>query len=169
MSLDVLQMSLNRPQKGMTRCGRKHQGADDAAGRFVIRSGLLEAFENGVGVRSTETEAVHAGASRNAMCQLRPGNRGRGDLQRAVELLDGWVELVEVQIWRDSAVLDGEECLHDASQAGTALQVSDDGLDRANVQRMIVGVRAGCNCEGLADGARLDGITCRRSCTVALD
>lgn len=73
---------------------------------------------------------------------------------------------VEVQVLGDVASLDRQDRLDESSHASRALEMTNIGLDGANVDRLVLGTTCA---EGLRDGKRFLGVASWRARAVALN
>lgn len=78
---------------------------------------------------------------------------------------DGVIGLLEIEIWRDHAVLENKDSLDEASEAASTLQMADIGLDRPDKDG-VVGRPDGT--QNRRDSACLEGIAGSCACAVGL-
>ncbi|TKW51926.1 hypothetical protein CTA1_10081 [Colletotrichum tanaceti] len=120
---------LRREEKGVDICWRGLL-ALVVVMLVVGMLGWRKALQDDVRVGPAEPEAVHAGAPALSRQDRRP----RGELLRDLEVLvvgqHVRVEVLQKHVGRHVAVLHGLDDLQDACQAGGALCMADDGLDR---------------------------------------
>ena len=133
--------------------GKHHElPSPRCAGRFDGR----RLFEHDVGVRAAETEGTDSGAAgRGARAPL--GERGV-DIERAVRKVDLGVGLLEVQAWRNQAMLECERGLDEPGDPRGGIQVSEirlDGAERTEarlVRRLEECLGERGHFDGVADG-----------------
>ncbi|CAM5350456.1 hypothetical protein SNARM312S_03235 [Streptomyces narbonensis] len=159
---DVEEVGGALPQRGVVVAGeREQQRARLGGGRG--RGGRGRA-EHDVGVGAAPAEGVDA---REPGVLVGECGRLGGDLEVQLVERDVRVELVHVEGARDGAVLEGEDRLDDAREAGRRLQVADVRLGRADEERAGFGAARGA--QRGAQRLGLDRVAAQGAGAVGLD
>jgi hypothetical protein len=87
-----------------------------------------------MGIGTTKAKAINAYAPWGAFRYGRPFPGLLCNIQVSIKWLDSWIELVEVQIGRDYAMLQRQRALDDAGDTSSTLRMTNDGFDGANVE-----------------------------------
>ena len=135
-------------------------------------------LQHDVGIGSAETKRTHARSARPGRPVLAyrgfPGRELVRDIERSPLEIDVGVDLFQVDVRRNLLVLDGEQRLEHARNAGAGLQVADIGLDRSS-NRSAEAVRGSLVAplvqfgKGLAQRLDFDRVPQARSGAVAFD
>ncbi|ROV88419.1 hypothetical protein VSDG_09218 [Cytospora chrysosperma] len=142
--------------------GEDGAASSRAAGQERVTLALIDTLENNVCVGATHSE----GGDRHTLhISDGPGSKLLRDVDVPLVEWDTLVQLVEVDLGRNHAVLHGQDTLDQTSNGGTSFQVTDVGLDGADND--LAGWGGLCT-ESVVDGPDFHRVTSLGTSTVAL-